>query len=130
MDHSNMHLNHDAQRKHDARRQQVVVRLFDAWLDNDRDRLLSFFREDSVVRGAEGAPHTGLEAIWTVLSARAGADAPQRELVCLHADEQGRVRASWVERYKEDGDIRERRMDGLLAVEGCKVSEWCHAQAG
>lgn len=107
--------------KNDTRRQQVVVRLFDAWLDRDCERVQSFFREDSVFEPAEGERRTGAEAIWAALGSD---DAVERELLDISADDSGCILARHRERRLVDGRWNERRVLGVLAVEGCKIRSW------
>lgn len=107
---------------HNDKKQQVVVRLFDAILDNDNDRILSFFSDHSVFQPLSGDPVIGHTAIWAALNTPAGA--VERRLECVVGQADGQVRAERTERVFIDGRWQERRVTGLLAVRGCKIIRW------
>lgn len=110
-----------------TRRQQVVMRLFDALLDNDRDRVISFFAEDSIFESAQsGQPLTGGQAIWSALNTH-GAELLERELLQLSAADD-LVVAERTERYLRDGRWIERRLRSALTVDGCKIRAWREQQ--
>jgi limonene-1,2-epoxide hydrolase len=115
---------------HNDKNRQVVMRLFDAILDNDRDRILSFFNDDSVFQPLARDPAVGHAAIWASLTAAASeAQAVEQQLDRITGHEDGRVRAERTERYLVDGSWRERRVTGELAVKGCKIIRWLDAES-
>ncbi|MDX9873299.1 MAG: limonene-1,2-epoxide hydrolase family protein [Spongiibacteraceae bacterium] len=108
--------------KQAVRRQLVVLRLFDALLDNDRDRVMSFFAEDSVFEPVHcDQPLQGAQAIWRRLCADTGRI--ERELLEVSAVDDV-VLAERAERYLKDGRWVERRLRSALRVDGCKIREW------
>lgn len=110
---------------HNDKNRQVVVRLFDAILDNDRDRILSFFSDDSVFHPLSADPVVGHAAIWAALTAAGGAaQALERQLDTVVGHDDGRVLAERTERYLVDGCWQERKVTGMLAVKGCKITRW------
>ena len=105
--------------------QQVVMRLFDAIIDNDRDRILSFFTDRSVFRCQTQDPAVGHTAIWSALStADARAEAVERRLCRIAERPDGCVQAERLERRLIEGVWREIKITGVLAVDGCKILQW------
>lgn len=111
------------------RREQVVARLFDAWLDDDVDRVRSFFCEDSVYEPFEGEPITGVEALWAMLGSRS-AEQIERELLAIASEGEGQVVARQRVRRLINGRWDERELKVLLAVDGCKIRSWRDCAAG
>ena len=109
---------------HNDKNQQVVVRLFDAILDNDRDRILSFFSDDSVFHPLSSDPVVGHAAIWAALTTAGAAEAMERKLDCVVGHDDGRVQTERTERYLVGGSWLERKVTGVLAVKGCKITRW------
>jgi limonene-1,2-epoxide hydrolase len=113
--------------------QQVVMRLFDAICDNDRERVFSFFTDQSVFLPPAQAPAIGYNAIWSALSASAArAEAVEHQLCQVAEGPDGSVQAERIERHLIDGVWRELRVTGVLAVNGCKITRWidsCDAAA-
>jgi limonene-1,2-epoxide hydrolase len=111
--------------------QQVVLRLFDAIMNNDRERILSFFTNESVFQCPSQSPAVGHAAIWSALSSTAS-QAEQAECrVCAVAERpDGRVQAERVQRYLVDGVWCEHKVTGVLAVNGCKITQWSDSYDG
>jgi limonene-1,2-epoxide hydrolase len=105
--------------------QQVVMRLFDAIMDNDRDRILSFFTDESVFQCQARDPAVGHTAIWSALATSDNqVEAVERRLCQVAERPDGRVQAERLERYLVGGVWRELKVTGVLAVSGCKITQW------
>lgn len=114
-------------RKH----QQVVMRLFDAITDNDRDRVLSFFTDQSIFQSPDAVePAVGHTAIWSALSASgACGQAVEHKLCRVGVAPDGSVQAERIQRCLVDGEWCELHFTGVLAVEGCKITRWTEHSA-
>lgn len=107
--------------------QQVVMRLFDAIIDNDRDRIRSFFTDDSVFHPPAQEPLVGYAAICSALTERNKGGAGKLSLSAVVARHDGRVQAERIERHLIDGEWQELKFTGVLAVDGCKITQWWDA---
>ena len=108
-----------------GRNQQVVMRLIDAVSDNDKDRILSFFSDDSVYHNPKGINAVGQEAIWHVI---AGVDQHVEkvdwQLDSLQETEEGNVLTEGRVRHLIDGDWREFAVKGAFEIRGSKITHW------
>lgn len=108
-----------------AKNQQVVWHLFDAIRANDRERVLSFFTEDSLFEPLSRESVIGHTAIWSRLS-----DAVmEHELCCVSEADDGRVTAERIERRLIDGALSEQRTTSVLSVRGAKIVHWSETGA-
>lgn len=105
--------------------QQVVMRLFDAIMNNDRERVLSFFSDDSVLHNMPLEPAVGPEAIWAQL-AQVQERAEEVDWTVHHiaVSDNGGVLTERTDRYLIDGRWREFKVMGTLEVSGCKIVHW------
>ena len=104
--------------------QQVVLRLFDAIVANDRDRVLSFFSDESIVHNIPLEPVVGQEAIWALLGqVHERAEQIDWTVHQIAESETGRVLTERTIRYLIDG-WREVPVMGILDVKGCKITHW------
>jgi limonene-1,2-epoxide hydrolase len=108
--------------KRNGRDQQVVMRLFDAILDNDHDRILSFFSDDTVFKPLTSAPVVGHAAIWGAL--QGSGETIERQLHRVTPTGDGCVRTERTERHLRNGGWREVQVTSTFAVRGCKIAHW------
>lgn len=108
-----------------AKNQQVVLHLFDALRANDRERVLSFFTEETVFEPLARASVRGHDAIWSALNAAiAQTEAGGYRFGEVISSNDGRVEAERFERCQIDGVWSERCVTEILLVRGAKVTQW------
>ncbi len=104
---------------------QVVMRLFDAIIDKDQDRILSFFTEQSVLQRQSQEPAIGHVAIWdALLPANIRVDSVERRACLVAEGPDGHVQADWWESRLIGDTWRDLKVSGVLAVNGCKITRW------
>lgn len=104
---------------------QVVLRLFDAITANDRERVMSFFNQDSIFHNIPLAPAVGQEEIWEVFrQIHERADAVDWDIHHIAETGSGSVLTERTNRYFVDGRWCEFRVMGVLEVQGCKIAHW------
>lgn len=105
--------------------QQVVLRLFEAIAANDRDRVLSFFSDESVMHSMPLEPAIGQEAIWALLGqVHERAEEIDWAVHQIAESDSGRVLTERTIRYLIEGRWRELPVMGVLDVRGCKIAHW------
>ena len=108
-----------------GRNQQVVMRLIDAVSDNDKDRIQSFFSDDSIFHNLKGRKTVGQDAIWDVIAAvHHEAEQVDWQVDRLQEDEAGSVITEGRVRYLIAGEWREFEVNGAFEVRGSKISHW------
>ena len=108
-----------------GKNQQVIRRLIEAVSDNDRERVLSFFSDDSKFRALDGCSAVGREAIWNSISAsNQGAEKVDWQIDQFDEDEGGKVRTVGTVRYLKNGRWSEYPFCGAFEVRGSKVMQW------
>ncbi|HEY3698262.1 MAG TPA: limonene-1,2-epoxide hydrolase family protein [Spongiibacteraceae bacterium] len=113
-----------------AKNQQVVLHLFDALRANDRERVLSFFTEETVFQPLARASVRGHDAIWSALNAAiAETELAGYRFGDIVSSNDGRVEAERFERYLVDGIWSERCITEILSVRGAKVTQWRETSA-
>lgn len=113
--------------KRRVREREVINRLFDALSDNDKDRIASFFSDETVFQPLQRDRVTGRAAIWSTLQA---VDGPvERRLLRVTSAADGSVRADVAERRLHAGSWQEFRLTSTFAVRGCKILHWSESVA-
>ncbi len=109
----------------EGRNQQVVMRLIDAVSDNDKERIQSFFAEDTVFKTVKGSDVVGRDAIWDVLANEHNqAEQVDWQVDNLCEDETGRVLTEGRVRYLINGQWQEVEVTGAFEVKGSKIIHW------
>lgn len=108
-----------------GKNQQVVLRLADAVSANDKDRIQSFFAEDSILRTFAGDQVSGKSAIWGVISDfHNQAEQVDWHIETLREDDTGKVLTEGQVRYLIDGQWHEFEVKGAFEVKGSKIAQW------
>ncbi len=108
-----------------GRNQQVVMRLIDAVSANDKDRILSFFSDNSVYHNPEGSDAIGQEAIWNIIAGvDKGVEEVDWQLDSLQETEAGSVLTEGRVRHLINGDWREFEVKGAFEIRGSKITQW------
>ncbi|ARN73744.1 nuclear transport factor 2 family protein [Oceanicoccus sagamiensis] len=108
-----------------GRNQQVIRRLIDAVSDNDKDRILSFFSDDSVYHHPQGSKAIGQEAIWHIIAGvEDQVEQVDWQLDHLQETEAGSVLTEGRVRHLINGDWREFAVKGEFEIRGSKVTQW------
>ena len=108
-----------------GRNQQVVMRLIDAVSDNDKDRILSFFSDDSVYSDAKGTHIVGQEAMWNLIAGvEKNVEKVDWQLECMQETESGNVLTEGLVRHLIDGDWHEYPVKGSFEIRGSKITQW------
>lgn len=108
-----------------GKHQQVIIRLIEAVSENDKDRVLSFFSDDSKFQSVDGGAAIGREAIWDKINAvNNGAEKTDWLIDRLDEDEAGKVRAAGIVRCLKNGRWSEQPFCGAFEVRGSKVMQW------
>ncbi|MEE8057115.1 MAG: nuclear transport factor 2 family protein [Pseudomonadales bacterium] len=108
-----------------GRNQQVIMRYIDAVNDNDKERIQSFFAEDSIFCNLPDEHAVGQEAIWGAISdIHNNAEQVDWQIDNLCEDESGSVLAEGRVRYLVNGEWRECELNGVFEVRGCKITQW------
>lgn len=108
-----------------GKNQQVVLRLIDAVSDKDRERVLSFLSDDTVLHTAFNQKTVGRDAIWDLISdIHATADQIDWQVERLDEDEFGRVITRGSLRYRIAEQWVELPVNGSFEIKGSKISQW------
>lgn len=108
-----------------GRNQQVILRLLDALGERDKDRVQSFFSDQSIFQTLRGGAVSGQESIWeAITAAKSGADEFDWEIERLDEDDCGRVLTEGKVRYLKNGNWREYPVRGRFEVRGSKILHW------
>lgn len=111
-----------------SRNAMVVERLFDAILDCDRERVLSFFSEESRLDAGALPAATGPDAIWQALAeGLARAERIEWQIREIQETEPGVVRARHGGRFRAGGRWQQFQRDDHFLVRGCKILGWLAA---
>jgi limonene-1,2-epoxide hydrolase len=109
-----------------GKNQQVILRLIDAVSDNDKERILSFLSDDTVIYTSPDQSTVGQSAIWELISAvHADADKIDWQVDHLVEDESGRVSTRGCLRYCINGRWSELPVNGAFKIRGSKITQWC-----
>lgn len=104
---------------------RVIMRLIDAVSDNDKERIQSFFGQDTVFNNLPGGTAVGQQAIWEVFARlHDDAQAVECQIDRLDENEAGQVMTTGQVRYLIDGQWRSFSIDGAFEVAGCKIAHW------
>lgn len=108
-----------------GKNQRVVERYIDAVNDNNRDRIVSFFTEDSVFENMPEQALSGRDAIWEAMAPlHQSADRVDWQVDRLQELERGSVLTAGKLRYLLDGDWLEFDVNGLFEIKGSKIVHW------
>jgi limonene-1,2-epoxide hydrolase len=108
-----------------GKNQQVIMRLIDAVSDNDKDRIQSFFADDSMFYDLQGSKALSQDAIWsTIAGVHRDAEQVDWQVDSLEEDETGSVLTEGRVRYLIAGEWREIEVNGAFEVRGSKIAQW------
>lgn len=104
----------------------VVERLFDAILERDRERILSFFSDESRLDQSTLESAVGADAIWQSLAEGLGqAEQVEWQIRDISETDCGQVLTRHGGRYLAAGRWHEFQLDDRFEVRGCKILSWC-----
>jgi limonene-1,2-epoxide hydrolase len=108
-----------------GKNQRVVERYIDAVNDNNRDRIVSFFADESVFENMQDQLLSGREAIWQAMAPlHQGAEQVDWQVDHLQELELGRVSTQGTVRYLKDGEWQEFEVNGVFKIKGSKIVHW------
>ena len=109
----------------EGKNRQVIMRLIDAVSDNDKERIQSFFANDTVFTNLLGSTAVGQEAIWDAISGvHNQAEQVDWQVDNLVEDETGSVLTEGRLRYLIEGQWHEFEVNGAFEVKGSKITQW------
>ena len=108
-----------------GKNQQIIERYIDAVNDNDGDRILSFFAEDTVFDNIPGQVLVGQQAIWKAMEQyHQQAQQVKWEVDCLEEKSSGRVHTQGSVRYLLDDNWVHFEVNGVFEIKGSKIVHW------
>lgn len=108
-----------------GKNQQVVMRFIDAVSDNDKERIQSFFADDSVFNLPSSEKTAGQQAISDLMvDMRGDAEQIDWQVDHLHEDQSGAVLTEGSVRYLLNGEWRKLEVNASFEVSGSKITQW------
>lgn len=108
-----------------GKNQQLVERYIDVVNDNNRDRIVSFFAENSVFENMPERARIGQQAIWDAMERYHGrAQQIDWRVECLEEREPGSVFTQGSVSYLLDGEWLRFEVNGMFEIKGSKIVRW------
>ena len=108
-----------------GKKHQVVLNFINAVSANDKDRIQSFFTDETRLRHVGGEIVVGQEAIWAMISKlHDKAMQVDWQVDQIHETENGSVETQGKIRYLIDDQWCEYDATGAFEVSGSKVTQW------
>lgn len=108
-----------------GKNQRVIERYIDAVNENNGDRILSFFAEDTVFENMPDQALVGQQAIWKAMEQyHKQAQQVDWAVDCLEEQSSGRVQTQGSVRYLVDGNWVHFEVNGVFEIKGSKIVHW------